>query len=55
MTFGRPSTIPNEYMKLDLPVNQSLEKLALATIGTSRSSVEGLDAPDTVCLYIATM
>lgn len=55
MTFGRPSTIPNEYIKLDLPVNHKLQKLATSSIGTMPALNESLEPPDTVCLYIATM
>lgn len=55
MTFGRPSTIPNEYVKLDLPINQKLEKLVMTTTGSMSAPNECLDPPDTVCLYIATM
>ncbi len=56
MTFGRPPTIPNEYMKLELPVNQSLEKIAMATtIGNAAITGEGPTQSDTVCFYIATM
>ncbi|KIV85748.1 hypothetical protein PV11_01410 [Exophiala sideris] len=55
MTFGRPSTIPNEYVKLDLPVNQKLEKLATTTIASTAASGESFDPPETVCLYIATL
>jgi hypothetical protein len=58
MTFGRPPTIPNEYMKLELPVNQSLEKIALATtqsMGNAVPASEGPTQSDTVCFYIATM
>lgn len=53
MTFGRPATIPNHYMRLELPVNQNLEKLSM--MGTSTGSLSTLDPPDTVCLFIATM
>lgn len=53
MTFGRPATIPNHYMRLELPINQNLEKLSL--MGTSTASLSSLDPPDTVCLFIATM
>ncbi|KIX01785.1 uncharacterized protein Z518_09512 [Rhinocladiella mackenziei CBS 650.93] len=52
MTFGRPATIPNDYLKLDLPVNQNLEKL---TMMGSSAAVSSLDPPDTVCLFIATI
>ncbi|KAK6379813.1 hypothetical protein LTS17_005886 [Exophiala oligosperma] len=55
MTFGRPSTIPNEYVKLDLPVNQKLEKLAISSIGTITALSGTVEPPDTVCLYIATI
>ncbi|KAK4944002.1 hypothetical protein LTR10_016523 [Elasticomyces elasticus] len=55
MTFGRPSTIPNEYVKLDLPVNQKLEKLSTTTIASTAASGESFDPPETVCLYIATL
>jgi len=53
MTFGRPPAIPNEYVQLDLPLCQSLERLArtngnLTAAGSS-------DPPDTVCLFVSTM
>lgn len=53
MTFGRPPTIPNDYMKLDLPLNQNLDKLTV--LGSTAASVGTLDPPDTVCFFIATM
>lgn len=53
MTFGRPPTIPNEYMRLDLPMNHNLEKLTI--IEGSTASTSPLDPPDTVCFFIATM
>lgn len=53
MTFGRPSNIPNEYMKLDLPLNQNLERLTMMT--NSTVSVGSMDTPDTVCFFISTM
>lgn len=55
MTFGRPSSIPNEYVKLDLPVNQSFEKLATTPIASTATSGDHFEPPETVCLYIATM
>ncbi|KAJ9502334.1 hypothetical protein H2202_002399 [Exophiala xenobiotica] len=55
MTFGRPPTIPNEYVKLDLPINQKLEKLVMTTTGSMSAPNERLDPPDTVCFYIATI
>ncbi|KAJ4680160.1 hypothetical protein HRR95_003879 [Exophiala dermatitidis] len=53
MTFGRPPTIPNDYMKLDLPLNQNLDKLTV--LGSTAASVGTLDPPDTVCFFIATI
>lgn len=53
MTFGRPATIPNSYMTLDLPINQSLDKLAMAAPASAGHN--GIEAPDTVCLFTATM
>lgn len=53
MTFGRPATMPNYYVKLDLPINQNLERLTM--MGNSVGSVSSLDPPDTVCLFTATV
>ncbi|KIW16954.1 hypothetical protein PV08_04145 [Exophiala spinifera] len=55
MTFGRPSTIPNEYVKLELPINQNLERLATSSLGGMPALNESLEPPATVCFYIATI
>lgn len=53
MTFGRPFMMPNSVVQLDLPVNQSLERLTV--MGSSIGSMSNVDAPDTVCFFTATM
>lgn len=53
MTFGRPSMMPNSIVKLDLPINQNLERLTM--LGASAASTNPLDPPDTVCFFTATM
>jgi hypothetical protein len=53
MTFGRPCMMPNCIVKLDLPINQNLEKLTM--LGGSAAGPSNLDPPDTVCFFTATM
>ena len=53
MTFGRPCMLPNFIARLDLPLNQSLEKLTM--LRGSFSSTNTLDPPDTVYFFTATM
>ncbi|OAP63482.1 hypothetical protein AYL99_02709 [Fonsecaea erecta] len=53
MTFGRPCMMPNSIIKLDLPLNQNLERLSM--LGHSATSMSSLDPPDTVCLFTATI
>ncbi|OAL32981.1 hypothetical protein AYO22_00066 [Fonsecaea multimorphosa] len=53
MTFGRPCMMPNSIIKLDLPLNQNLERLSM--LGHSATSMSTLDPPDTVCLFTATI
>ncbi|OCT54128.1 C6 transcription factor [Cladophialophora carrionii] len=53
MTFGRPCMMPNCIVKLDLPVNQNLEKLTM--LGGSLAAPSRLDPPDTVCFFTATI
>ncbi|OAL37349.1 hypothetical protein AYO20_03198 [Fonsecaea nubica] len=53
MTFGRPCMMPNSIVKVDLPLNQNLERLSM--LGHSATSMSSLDPPDTVCLFTATI
>jgi hypothetical protein len=53
MTFGRPCMMPNCIVKLDLPINQNLEKLTM--LGGSAAGPSSLGPPDTVCFFTATM
>ena len=53
MTFGRPQTIPSHYITLDLPLNQSLDSLAVREPQVTPNGTG--DHLDTVCLFTATM
>ncbi len=50
MTFGRPQTIPNQYINVDLPVDCRLEDLA----ATEAQSTD-VNATNTVCFFNATL
>lgn len=50
MTFGRPQTIPNQYINLDLPMNCRLEDLI-----ASRTGALQIGATNTVCFFNATL
>lgn len=53
MTFGRPQTISEQYVKLDLPINRSLDSLAAPMeLMTPQSNS---DPHETVCFFTATM
>ena len=50
MTFGRPQAIPENYIVVEFPLNQSLD-----TLSSAASSTEAANRQSTVCSFIATM
>ena len=52
MTFGRPPAIPNDFVKMPLPLNQNLDNMAQADTTLMSNMVP--DLSDTVCLFTAT-
>ena len=53
MTFGRPQTISEDYVRMDLPLNTSLD--TIATAGHSASPYTDTLHSETVCFFTATM
>lgn len=53
MTFGRPPSIPNEYIRLELPLNTSLDNLLPRNAASQQLQVD--DSHNTVSLFIATL
>ncbi|KAJ0418320.1 fungal-specific transcription factor domain-containing protein [Aspergillus carlsbadensis] len=51
-TFGRPPAIPNDFVTLPLPTNESLDFMSRAE--SSSPLPESTDEGDTVCLFTAT-